>query len=169
LSDGSTAIFTLAGGLEKLVDSNAHPEIDFFGDPVINESGTVADAAFVLPLDAPEIFTVKQGRLTPRNDPANSPFINSEHPSLNNSGAVAFAAIPLFPGGTDPSGIFLEVSGGESLIPVIRPGDKLFGSTVDHVDLGRFALNDRFQTAFSYALTDGRSGIAIASFHGERN
>ena len=65
-------------------------------------------------------------------------------------------------------GIFLEVSGGESLIPVIRPGDRLFGSTVDHVDLGRFALNDRFQMAFSYALTDGRSGIAIASFNGER-
>ena len=46
--------------------------------------------------------------------------------------------------------------------------DKLFGSTVDHVDLGRFALNDRFQMAFSYTLMDGRSGIAIASFNGEK-
>lgn len=168
LSDTSKGVFALAGGLQKIVDSNAHPEIDFLGDPVVNESGTVADVAFVLPLDAPEIFTIKGGRFTPRNNPANSPFINSEHPSLNNSGAVAFAAIPLFPGGTDPSDIFLEVSGGESLIPVIKPGDKLFGSTVDHVDLGRFALNDRLQMAFSYALTDGRSGIAIASFKGER-
>ena len=36
------------------------------------------------------------------------------------------------------------------------------------VDLGRFALNDRFQMAFSYTLTDGRSGVAIAAFNGER-
>ena len=38
---------------------------------------------------------------------------------------------------------------------------------VDHVDLGRFALNDRFQMVFSYALTDGRSGNAVGSFDGE--
>jgi len=51
---------------------------------------------------------------------------------------------------------------------VIRPGDPLFGSTVTQVNLGRFALNDRFQMAFEYTLTDGRSGIAVASFNGER-
>ena len=33
----------------------------------------------------------------------------------------------------------------EPLMPAIRPGDNLFGSTVDRVDPGRFALNDRFQ------------------------
>jgi hypothetical protein len=46
--------------------------------------------------------------------------------------------------------------------------ETLFGYTVTQIDLGRFALNDRFQMAFSYTLTDGRSGIAIASFNGER-
>jgi len=97
----------------------------------------------------------------------NAPFLNTDHPSLNNSGAIAFAAIPLI-SATDPTGIFLEISGGESLIPLIRPGDPLFGSSVTHVDLGRFALNDRLQVAFSYTLADGRSGIAIASYNGER-
>ena len=38
---------------------------------------------------------------------------------------------------------------------------------VDDEPLIRFALNDRFQMVFSYALTDGRSGLAIASFDGE--
>jgi hypothetical protein len=106
--------------------------------------------------------------ITPRNDPSDPPFTDSEHPSLNNHGAVAFFALPAVSGTGSPTGIFLEVSGGQSLIPVIKPGDKLFGSTVNRVDLGRFALNDRFQMVFSYTLTNGQSGIAIASFDGER-
>jgi hypothetical protein len=121
----------------------------------------------VLPLFAPQIFTGTARGITPRNDPSNPPFANSEHPSLNNLGAVAFFAIPPSGPGSGPTGIYLEVSGGQSLIPVVKPGDKLFGSTVAQVDLGRFALNDRFQLAFSYTLADGRSGIAIASFDGE--
>jgi hypothetical protein len=168
LVDGSKGIFVVSGAsLEKIVDTNAHPEIDTLNDPVINDSGTVADVAFVLPLDAPEAFTARNGGFTPRNDPASAPFLNTDHPSLNNSGAIAFAAIMLT-SVTDPTGIFLEISGGESLIPLIRPGDQLFGSSVTHVDLGRFALNDRLQVAFSYTLADGRSGIAIASYNGER-
>ena len=168
LADGSRGIFTVSGAsFEKIVDSNAHPEIDTLNDPVINDPGTVADVAFVLPFDAPEAFTARNGGFTPRNDAANAPFLNTDHPSLNNSGAIAFAAIPLA-SVTDPTGIFLGLSGGESLIPVIRPGDPLFGSTVTQVNLGRFALNDRFQMAFEYTLADGRSGIAIASFNGER-
>jgi hypothetical protein len=81
---------------------------------------------------------------------------------------LAFSAISVSLGAVSPTGIFLEVSGGQSLIPVVIPGDKLFGSIVDHVNLGRFALNERFQMAFSYTLTGGRSGIAVASFDGER-
>ena len=54
---------------EKVVDSNTHPEIDILNDPVINDPGMVADVAFVLPLDAPEAFTARNGGFTPRNDP----------------------------------------------------------------------------------------------------
>jgi hypothetical protein len=168
LGDGSRGVFTIGSTLIDVVDTNRHSEIDSFGDPVINDAGTVADVAFVLPLDAPEIFTGNARGITPRNDPANPAFESTEHPSLNNRNAVAFSAISVSFGAVSPTGIFLEASGGQSLIPVVRPGDKLFGSTVDHVNLGRFALNDRFQMVFSYTLKDGRSGIAIASFDGER-
>ena len=166
LADGGRGVFTFQHQAEDIVDSIHHPEIDTLDDPVINNAGTVADVAFVFPFDAPEVFTANARGFTPRNDPTNPRFTDSDHPSLNNRDAVAFAAIPLF-GASDPTGIFLEVSGGQSLIPVVRPGDKLFGSTVDHVSLGRFALNDRFQMAFSYTLVDGRSGIAVAAFNGE--
>ena len=167
-ADGSHGVFTASNLLVDVVDTNHHSEITGFGDPVINDAGTVADVAFVLPLGAPEIFTANARAFTPRNDPANPAFASTEHPSVNNQNAVAFSAISVAFGAVSPTGIFLEVSGGKSLITVLTPGDKLFGSTVDHVDLGRFALNDRFQMAFSYTLTDGRSGIAIAAFDGER-
>ena len=95
LVDGSRGIFTVSGAsFEKIVDSNAHPEIDSLNDPMINDPGMVADVAFVLPFDAPEAFTARNGGFTPRNDPASAPFLNTDHPSLNNSGAIAFAAIP---------------------------------------------------------------------------
>lgn len=168
LRDGSRGVFTFSSAQVDVVDTNKNPEIDSFGDPVINSAGAIADVAFLVGLGSPEIFTATARGITPRNDPSNPPFTNSEHPSINNSGAVAFSAIPLFAGDPGPTGIFLNVSRGQSLIPVIKPGDRLFGSIVDHVDLGRFALNDRFQMAFSYTLTDGRSGIAIASYNGER-
>jgi hypothetical protein len=124
--------------------------------------------AFLFAPNRVQIFTGNARGISPRNDPSNPAFTDSEHPSINNHGAVAFYALPDV-GPNDSTGIFLEVSGGHSLIPVIRPGDKLFGSTVSTVDLGRFALNDRFELVFQYSLQDGRSGIAIASFHGEKD
>jgi len=57
---------------------------------------------------------------------------------------------------------------GNGKLVLTQHPETLFGYTVTQIDLGRFALNDRFQMAFSYTLTDGRSGIAIASFNGER-
>jgi hypothetical protein len=167
LSNGVQGIFTAPGTPVDIVDTTTHPEFGAFGDPVINNAGTIADVAFFFSSIGLEIITGNAKGITPRNDPANPPFTNSEHPSLNNHGAVAFYAFPIS-GTTDPTGIFLEVSGGRSLIPVIKPGDALFGSTVQSVDLGRFALNDRFELVFQYSLNDGRSGIAIASFHGEK-
>jgi len=166
-TDGSVGIFTLRGNQVDVVDTNTHPEFFSFGDPVINNAGTIADVAF-LNAGPIEIISGNTRGLTLRTDPQAAPFLtNSEHPSINNSGALAFYAFPNIPGDGGATGIFLEVSGGHSLIPVIKPGDNLFGSTVVGVDLGRFALNDGFQMVFSYNLSDGRSGIAIASFNGE--
>ena len=169
LQDGTQGIFTIRGSLLNIVDTRTHPEFSGFGDPVINNGGTVADFASLLSPGV-QIFSGDARGITLRTDPhANPPFANSEHPSINNHGAVAFSALANFPGENAQTGIFLEVSGGHSAIPVIRPGDRLFGSAVLKVTLGRFALNDRFQLVFSYTLTDGRSGIALASFNGERD
>jgi hypothetical protein len=166
-TDGSVGLFTLRGNQVDIVDTNTHPEFFSFGDPVINNAGTIADVAF-LNAGPIEIISGNTRGITLRTDPKAAPFFtNSEHPSINNSGAVAFYAMPTNPGDGGVTGIFLEVSGGHSLIPIIKPGDSLFGSTVVGVDLGRFALNDRFQMVFSYNLNDGRSGLAIASFNGE--
>ena len=82
LADGSRGIFTVSGAsFEKIVDSNAHPEIDTLNDPVINDPGTVADVAFVLPFDAPEAFTARNGGFTPRNDAADRA-VPQHRPSL---------------------------------------------------------------------------------------
>jgi len=165
LPGGNEGVFTLRGNQVDVVDTINHPEFFNFGEPVINSVGTVADAGFLS--QTTEIFTGDARGINARSEPAGAnAFANTEHPSINNHGAVAFFASPN-PATNNPGGIFLEVSGGHSLIPVIRPGDKLFGSTAVAVDLGRFALNERFQMAFFYTLEDGRSGVGIASFDGE--
>jgi hypothetical protein len=165
LATGIQGVFTGRSSAVSVLDANTRPEFDTFGEPAINNAGTVAGFASLF-TGAIQVFSANARGVTPRNDPANPAFTACEHPSINNHGAVAFYALPAL-NPSDPTGIFMEVSGGHTLIPVIRPGDRLFGSTVTSVDSGRFALNDRMELVFQYALRDGRTGIAIASFHGE--
>ncbi|HKV92447.1 MAG TPA: hypothetical protein VJW20_07870 [Candidatus Angelobacter sp.] len=140
-----------------VVDSNNHPDFFQFGDPVINNAGLVADfAAGGITI---EVFSGNSKGITARNDPANNPFIDIEHPSLNNHKAIAFSALAA----SGAQSIFVELTGKASLVPVLQTGDPLFGSTVTAVSVGRFAFNDHFQLAFEYELLDGRSGIAVAS------
>ncbi|MGY6277897.1 DUF7453 family protein [Methylomonas sp. MgM2] len=164
-SNGNDGIFTVRDRLRTIVDTSTDPEFMEFGDPVINNRGTIADVAYLS--DGVEIITGNAGAVTAANGAGDPAFTNAEHPSINNHGAVAFYAFPLSDP-NDPTGIFLKMPEGNALIPIIQPGDSLFGSTVIAVDLGRFALNDRFEAVFQYALTDGRTGIAIAAFHGEK-
>jgi hypothetical protein len=167
LPDGNEGIFEGASSPAAVVTTKTNPELGRgFIDPVINNSGTIADIGF-LTSGGVAVVTGNVRSLTVSTDPIAAAIEFSEHPSLNNHGAVAFAAAS-FSNPNAPTGIFLHLSGGQSLIPVIRPGDKLFGSIVQSVDLGRFALNERFELAFQYTLNDGRSGVAIAAFHGER-
>ena len=165
-NDGSEGLFTIRDGITDVVDTRTRTDIVAFGDPVINNSGTVADLAGLFSNRVVILSGNKRG-VTFRTDPnAPVPFQDTEHPSLNNRGSVAFFAFNPFGLNDGTDGIYLEVSGEHSLIPVIKPGEKLFGSTVQAVTLGRFALNARLQMAFSYRLTDGRSGIAVATVHG---
>jgi hypothetical protein len=172
-NDGNTGVFVLGtargrdGQLEVLpeapIDIVDTSNLDFtgFGDPVINAFGLVADEAF-RPGNNIEVITADRRRVTARTDVTTNAFLLVEHPSINDEGAVAFFATRN--DGSDV--ILLEATGGDKPIPVIQSGDPLFGSVVTNLDLGRFALNDRFQMAFQYTLEDGRTGIAVASFKG---
>jgi len=146
-----------------VVDTN-NPDFIGFGDPVINYFGIVADEAFRSD-GSVEILSGTQHRVTARTDVANPVFTEFEHPSINDEGAVAFFAVK----SSGVQGIYMEVTGGASPVPVVQTGDTLFGSTVTFVDLGRFALNVRFQAVFAYELADGRTGIAIASLGADRD
>jgi hypothetical protein len=159
--NGATQSGNTFGEPIDLVDTN-DPDFLGFGDPVINKFGTVADFAIRSDLST-EIISANSHGVTARTNILNPPFSSTEHPSINDADAVAFSAIR-----ADGSQvIFLEMSGGDSLIPVIQTGDALFGSTVTSVDLGRFALNDSFQLAFEYVLQNGQTGVAVASLRRE--
>lgn len=173
-SDGSEGMFIAdsrnevasPGSLAQpidVVDTN-NPDFVGFGDPVINNFGIVADEAFRSD-GAVEILSGTRHRVTARTNVANPVFTEFEHPSMNDEGAVAFFAVK----SSGVQGIYMEVTGGASPMPVIQTGDNLFGSTVTSVDLGRFALNVRFQAVFEYELADGRTGIALASLAGDRD
>jgi hypothetical protein len=164
-TDGNVGMFVLgtkkdqdkSDQLIDIVDTN-NPDFGGFGDPVINKSGTVANDVFRNDGNA-EIVSGDRRGVTDRTDILGATFVQFEHPSINDSDAVAFFAFK-----TDGrSGVFIELTGGASPVPVIQTGDNLFGATVTEVDLGRFALNNRFQLVFQYTLDDGRSGVAIAS------
>jgi hypothetical protein len=167
LNDGGEGLFAFRGGPIGIVDTTQHPEFFGFGDPVINNAGTVADVAALAVQGIEMVSGDGRGFVARTDHDGNSRFANAEHPSINNHGAIAFFAFSGDPATDMPAGIYLEVSRGHSVLPVIRPGDTLFGSTVVDVRLGRFALNEGFQMAFSYTLADGHTGVAIASYGGE--
>jgi len=159
--DGDGTNGAATASVIDVVDSNNHPDFFQFGDPVINNRGVVAD--FGAGGTTLEVFSGNGRGITARNNPANNPFIDIEHPSLNNHGAIAFSALKA----NGDQGIFAELTGNASLVPVLQTGDPLFGSTVAAVSVGRFAFNDHLQLAFEYELLDGRSGIAVAAFPGD--
>jgi hypothetical protein len=157
LADGTEGLFLSDGGVQDLVDTT-DPGFAGFLDPVINESGTVATAAF-LSDGGVEVLTATAAGVTPRTDPASSFFTFVDNVSINNAGDLAFLATETSGG----AGIFVELTGGTNPVPVIETGDPLFGSSVVGLSPGRFSLNDRGQVSFHYRLADGRFGIAIAS------
>jgi hypothetical protein len=170
-ADGSAKMFVLQAGKHPsdtpiiAIDTN---DSDFggFGDPVINKSGTIANDAFRNDDFNAEILSADQGGVTDRTDITGATFVAFDHPSINDSDAVAFLAFEV----DGNSGVFIELTKGASPIPVIRTGDALFGSIVTSADIGRFALNKHFEMAIQYTLEDGRSGVAIASLrHGRQD
>jgi hypothetical protein len=156
-ADGTDGIFSHAGGIKVIADTH-NPGFVGFLDPVVNNAGTAATAAF-LHSGGVEVFTGTAAGITPRTNPTSSFPASVDNVSINNSGDVAFFATDA--GGR--AGVFIELTGGSKPVPVIETGDPLFGSTVSAMSVGRFSLNDRGQIALRYQLKDGRAGIAVAS------
>jgi len=173
-NDGNTGIFitstrrgrdgefeAVPDGTIDIVDTN-NPDFTGFGDPVINVSGTIADEVFRSD-GSIEVLSGDKRAIAARTDITTNAFLEVEHPSINDEGAVAFFVIR----NDGSNAILLAKPNSDQPVPVIQSGDALFGSVVTSVDLGRFALNNRFQMAFEYTLEDGRTGIAIASLQGD--
>ena len=160
--DPEASAFTITAVADPTSTLFSDPGVSF-EDPAINADGTIADVAFLSNQNL-VVFTGNHRSLTARTDPNSSFFLGSEHPSINNHGAVAFS-VDESSGG---KGIFVEVSGGANPVAVLQSGDPLFGSTVNRLTVGRFAFNNHFRLVFGYTLQDGRSGIAIAALHRNR-
>ena len=159
-SVGGAAALTITAVADPSSVAFSDPGVSF-EDPVINARGVVADVAFLSNGNL-AVFTGNSRGLALRTDPNSPLFTNSEHPSINNSGAVAFSADEA----SGARGMFVELSGGASPLAVLQTGDPLFGSIVTSVSVGRFALSDSLRLVFEYELQDGRSGIAVASLRG---
>jgi hypothetical protein len=154
-----SGLFAGAEGHVDVVDST-NSVFQIFDGGVINRSGVVAGVGGNSSLNA-VVITVSADGVTQRTDPNKIRFFVMQPPSLNNLGAVAFSAQTA--ADDERQSLFVELTGGNQVVPVLQIGDRLFGSIVTDVKIGQFAFNDRSQIAFRYTLQDGRSGIAVAS------
>ena len=121
-TDGNVGMFVLGtkkdhGPSDQLIDIVHTNNPDFGGSAtlLINKSGTVANDVFRNDGNA-EILSGDRGRITDRTDILGATFVQLEHPSINDSDAVAFFAFK-----TDGSSeVFIELTGGASPVPVIQ-------------------------------------------------
>ena len=169
---------------ESVPDGNG--EFSYFEFPSLNNAGQVAFFAKLAETsggtDDEGIFRgdgntltqiVRKGQPVPDGNGNFSDFWIADWPTINEAGDVAFLAkLTNTTGGTtDDLGIyaFIELIG---VVEVARSGDEFLGSTITGLGLngsgnivvdGSSALNDRRQIAYSFALADGRQGIAIAT------
>ena len=162
-SGNGTRILTINGGfVTTIADSSG--ALNYFGaKPSLNDTGTVAFVAGMGGVFGGTygIYSGNGGPLTTIAD-VSGPFssffgFNSNQPSINASGTVAFVA------GLDAGGSGLFLGDGIHTIEVIGSGDMLFGSTVTGFAISPTSLNDSGQVAFAYGLADGTTGIAIAN------
>jgi uncharacterized protein (TIGR03437 family) len=128
--------------------------------PQINDNGAVAFAGTYQGKHG--VFVASAGQVGAVVDLSSQVVTLSDHISLNNAGKFAYRA----QFGVSPfvQGIF---TGPDKVADrVIATGDPLFGSVVSSISPsltpGRF-LNDKGQVAFSYVLSNGVSGIAVAT------
>jgi hypothetical protein len=126
------------------------------GGVSVNASGNVAFHAF-LDAGGEGIFLGNGGTATTVADssgPFSSFFTDA---AVNDADTVAFI------GFLDAGGYGIFTGPDPVANKIVAIGDPLFGSTVNALNIGNFAINDLGQVAFFYNLTDGRNGLAIAT------
>jgi hypothetical protein len=144
------------GATTPVVTTQTAALYNFDGAPFINNNGEIAFLANEQATSAPAVFLVNQdGSNLRRIANASGAFSQMRSPVVNDAGTFVFLA-NLDNGGR---GIFTGPNPG--MDKVIAEGDPLFGSTVQSLGFWR-GLNNQDEIAFSYTLTDGRSGIARA-------
>ena len=162
-SGNGTGVFTANSGVVTMIAGSSGP-LNYFGTtPAINNAGTVALIAGVGGIDGGSygIYRGDGGPLTTIAD-RSGPFssfssFSSGNPSINDSGTVAFIA------GLDAGGAGIFIGDGTATSEVIGIGDALFDSTIATFGISPTSLNDSGQVAFYYRLTNGTTGIAIAT------
>jgi uncharacterized protein (TIGR03437 family) len=129
--------------------------------PQINDSGAVAFMGTYQTTKG--VFVASNGQVGAVVDlTSQTVSLGDQYVSLNNKGQVAyFAKFDISP---FTQGIF---TGADKVADrVIANGDPLFGSVVESIGTSQFGgrfLNDKGQVAFSYRLSNGLQGLAVAT------
>lgn len=167
-SQNGTGVFVSNGGplttIAKTGDSGPNGPFTFYSfldvDPVLSGN----KVAFRV-TDGPSrgIFAGTGGSLSaivqPGDDAPSGAFVGFSKPAISGD-TIAFGG---YFGNGSQSGVFTSKDGVRST--VLASGHSLFGSTVQNVGFSRFGLDDKGtgRLAIGYSLTDGRSGVLIAT------
>jgi hypothetical protein len=138
-------------GIFDIMDANDSGAAVFAATKLISSS-TGVDSVFV----APSLTSTQAELIEIAN--AVGPMRDLGYPAINNSGTVAFQA------GIDDQpfrGIYTGPDPERDA--VVRPGDSLFGHTVQETFFIRDGLNDAGQVAFNFSTVNGPDFVAVAT------
>lgn len=167
LPNGRHGVYSIptAGAQPFAVASDDFDNLDYFYyyydqfyDPVLDSAGSIFFRAGVE--DGNDgIFRYQLGddSAIAMIYPYGNAFQTLGDPSINDSGTLSYF------GSEPPSRTGIFIRDGFRDIELIAVGNPLFGSTITALDYSRKGMNNVGQAAFSYALADGRIGVAVAS------
>jgi len=146
---------------------NATGQIAFSGS--LRDAPSSSNSTMVLWENGVSQILAREGETVPGGDGYIYNFGTNEHIALNDAGQAVFN-VNLLGVSASPNvlvGAIYRYSEADGLVEVVRAGTPLLGSTIGNVnfignaDLNATGLNASGQIAFTFALTDGRQGVAI--------
>lgn len=157
---GGDGVFWGNGGpINTIVDSSGI--LNSFFHVASNATGAVVFAASIDAGESGVFSTTLAGDTLHKIADTSGAFSSANSPAINAMGQVVFRA------GLDAGGFGL-FSGPDPVVDkVIELGDTLFGSIVTDLTFVAAGFNDLGDVAFSYSLSNGIKGIAVASVESE--